>query len=271
MPVQQEPIGAQIGQGGAGFTLWQYNVDNYSDLSGISNPQDGDIAKVKNSEGTKWLPGSLGGTYYPSGFYCFNSLTGVWDMDNTIEAIAEELDNILDTKLSSVQAGSNITIDNTDPINPIINSSDVKRMRIGLLNSQNINNVAATVVDFSDILDNNIVGASVLNGVITLPIGEYKMSYIICGQNSSSQRSNVLVLGIKGAGGGAGFIRGANSYGYYRGGANDFGQNSIPPTQGGLLNFTAVGTLALSAARVGQGGSCNTLLGQSQLIIEKIK
>lgn len=45
--------------------------DNYSDLiSTLPQPQPIDtIAGVRNSQGTKWLPGNLGGTWYPKGYY----------------------------------------------------------------------------------------------------------------------------------------------------------------------------------------------------------
>lgn len=89
MPVEQIPVGAQIGTGAEPFNLWKYSADNYTELLTIAAPEAGDIAKVKNSQGTKWLPGSLGGTYYPSGFYEYSGTQ--WEMDKTIEEIANQL------------------------------------------------------------------------------------------------------------------------------------------------------------------------------------
>jgi len=116
--VEQIPV--VIGAGGSGGSaVWKYNVDNYSDLSSIPSPQEGEIARVRFSQGTKWLPGTLGGLYYPSGFYEYRS--GNWEIDETIEAVAEELENLIDTKLDSVVGGTNISIDATNPKNPVIN------------------------------------------------------------------------------------------------------------------------------------------------------
>jgi len=47
----------------------------------------GDVAVVENAQGTKWLPWTIGGVYYPQGTYYFNG--SVW-MSNVVD-IAEEL------------------------------------------------------------------------------------------------------------------------------------------------------------------------------------
>lgn len=90
MPVQQIPI--LPGLSGA-FAIWKYNVDAFANLAGIVDQNPGDVARVKNAQGIKWLPGTLGGTYYPSGFYEWDGAE--WVMDDTLEMVAEELDNIL--------------------------------------------------------------------------------------------------------------------------------------------------------------------------------
>jgi hypothetical protein len=115
--------------GGTGFTLWNYTAQNYTDLTTVVAPTalDGEIAFLYNSQGTKWLPGSLGGTYWPSGFYIYNGGTAEWQIDKNLEAVAEQLhlniqdiDDLEATRLLSVVAGRNIVIDNTDPLNPIV-------------------------------------------------------------------------------------------------------------------------------------------------------
>lgn len=128
MPVEQIPVGAQIGTGAEPFNLWKYSVNDYTELLTIAAPEAGDIAKVKNSQGTKWLPGSLGGTYYPSGFYEYSGTQ--WEMDKTTEELAQQFVNSIadindleSTRLQSVVQGTNITVDNTDPLNPVINAA----------------------------------------------------------------------------------------------------------------------------------------------------
>ena len=49
-------------------------VANYSALPPVATVI-GDFFWVENSQGTQWLPGSLGGTYYPKGMYYSNGVT----------------------------------------------------------------------------------------------------------------------------------------------------------------------------------------------------
>ncbi len=57
------------GGSGAGTTISV--VSNYSALPSATS-HAGEFYWVSNSQGTKWLPGSLGGTYYPNGMYYSN-------------------------------------------------------------------------------------------------------------------------------------------------------------------------------------------------------
>lgn len=65
-----------------------YKADNYTDLLTVATePQLNELAHVRESQGTKWLPWSLGGTYYPAGLYYYNGTE--WRSDRT--NIAEQL------------------------------------------------------------------------------------------------------------------------------------------------------------------------------------
>jgi len=64
-------------------------VDTYADLP-TGEPED-TIAFVLNDTGTKWLPGSLGGTYRPAGWYIYRG--SVWI--STDKLINEELNNLI--------------------------------------------------------------------------------------------------------------------------------------------------------------------------------
>lgn len=75
----------------AAFNLFKYTATDYDELVLITGVKTGDFAYVFNSQGTAWLPGSLGGSYYPSGFYIYDG--AVWKMDQTIRDIAQELAN----------------------------------------------------------------------------------------------------------------------------------------------------------------------------------
>lgn len=104
--------------------LIKYNTIDYSTLNLIPNPSIYEYAYVRNDQGTPWLPGSLGGTYYPSGLYTFNGTEWVHDKDLIYEQLNTMLttvnfyettisNNILPTSfpLSSLQY-LNIDIDN---------------------------------------------------------------------------------------------------------------------------------------------------------------
>ena len=73
------------GGNGGGVTVGQ-TVANYSSL--VDGTADGELAYVQTSEGTAWLPGTLGGTYYPAGIYLWAG--GEWTSDRN--AIVNQLE-----------------------------------------------------------------------------------------------------------------------------------------------------------------------------------
>jgi len=68
---------------------FSFSAENYSDLQSKTGMVNGDLAYVKNSQGTKWLPFSSGGTYYPSGLYLYS---GGWVSDRNAISIQFNLD-----------------------------------------------------------------------------------------------------------------------------------------------------------------------------------
>lgn len=78
---------------GGGGNIGQRAV-TYSDL----NPGAlvGEIAYVNQSQGTQWLPGTVGGTYYPSGWYLWTGEEWVSDRDGIVEQIQFNIDGIVD-------------------------------------------------------------------------------------------------------------------------------------------------------------------------------
>lgn len=82
--------------GGVGSVPITQQATQYSNL--VAGTSIGQIAYVENSEGTAWLPSTLGGTYYPAGFYLWNGSDWVSDRN----AIAKQLaDNIIDISNNS--------------------------------------------------------------------------------------------------------------------------------------------------------------------------
>jgi len=66
--------------GGSGGTNITAVVANYSALPAVADAT-GNFYWVSASQGTAWLPGSLGGTYYPKGLYYSNGVT--WEYTET--------------------------------------------------------------------------------------------------------------------------------------------------------------------------------------------
>ena len=115
------PIDADsfIGQG----KIFSYFATNYSELlTKAPTPNINEIAYVYETQGIQYLPGSWGGDYYPQGSYIYNGSNWISDKNALNNQIQDNIDTIL-TKLDDVIAGTNITIDKTDPLNPIINAS----------------------------------------------------------------------------------------------------------------------------------------------------
>lgn len=63
---------------------------NYSNLSTFVGMHLGALAYVESSEGTKWLPGSIGGSFYAKGWYVYNGTNWVSDRVN----ISEEFEKL---------------------------------------------------------------------------------------------------------------------------------------------------------------------------------
>ena len=74
------------GNAANGFSQIESTFNDLNDGSELN-----EIAFVLNPQGTKWLPGSLGGNYYPKGVYKWTGTD--WIANNDL--IAEELANLI--------------------------------------------------------------------------------------------------------------------------------------------------------------------------------
>lgn len=95
---------------GGGFS---YLSDNYTELSSITGMMDGQIAYVENSEGTKWLPSSLGGTFYPSGIYLYNGSSWVSDRNDIALTINDVLKNRIVCRQDNISTTLGAVIDSS--------------------------------------------------------------------------------------------------------------------------------------------------------------
>lgn len=86
-----------------------YTADNYTDLGTVTGMTEGDLAYVADSEGTSWLPGTVGGTYYPQGVYVY--VSGTWVSDRNAMSIQLELNKIETNPITTVTGSTNIATD----------------------------------------------------------------------------------------------------------------------------------------------------------------
>ena len=78
----------------------KFNVLNYTELL-TKTPDIYDYAYVRESQGTQWLPGSLGGNYYSSGLYLYNGTQWVKDDTDIYNQLEQTVDN-LSTKVDKI-------------------------------------------------------------------------------------------------------------------------------------------------------------------------
>jgi len=88
---------------------FKFTAQNYTDLvTNVPLANESDLAIVYNSQGVWLINRKLKGTYiYQSGVWVF---------------AAQELQDITQYKIDSIVAGTNISVDNTDPLNPIVSA-----------------------------------------------------------------------------------------------------------------------------------------------------
>lgn len=84
---------ASSGTDKEGAKMIKYTVENYTELLTITDQEVNDFAFVKNSQGTSWLPGTIGGDYYGKGLYIWTGT--VWaeaniEINTALDSLFEE-------------------------------------------------------------------------------------------------------------------------------------------------------------------------------------
>lgn len=80
--------------------LFTTTADNYTQLTGTDGSNIGDLAYVFNEQGTKWLPGGLGGTYYSKGVYVWDGVDWVSDRVAISEQLQQNINELLEVQPS---------------------------------------------------------------------------------------------------------------------------------------------------------------------------
>lgn len=83
---------------------FSFYAENYTDLLTKTDMLEGNIAYLKFSQGTAWLPSAVGGIYYPKGLYVYSG--SLWISDRN--AISYEL-YLDDNRLGSLEDRINLT------------------------------------------------------------------------------------------------------------------------------------------------------------------
>lgn len=114
-----------------GNGLWQYSATNYSNLiSQDIEPTINQVAYVFNSQGIQWLPGTIGGSYYPSGFYVYDGANWVSDRNAIAEQLNTNVDDITQIE-NDLTNKLNILVSTEQSTNYVANSFDLIIMKVG--------------------------------------------------------------------------------------------------------------------------------------------
>lgn len=238
----RENLGFNTASGGSEASQkWQYTAVNYTNLTTVVAPtaNEGELAYVYNGQGIWPVNRRTKGVYvYQSGVWEYGNQelqdeiqsaqldlnnhisnlsnphsvnktqVGLSNVDNTSDLnkpISTPTQDELDLKLESIQAGTNVSIDNFDPLNPVVNAvgevvyNDIWEASIqsslGLINQQ------ANVFEPFFIREtiNNVSSTGVWT--ITPPEdGDYELvnsfQYSV-NSNGQSFRSRVMVNGVE--------------------------------------------------------------------------
>ncbi len=160
--------------GGGGSFVPSIVVDNYNELLTVVGQSLFEFAQVRNNQGNKWLPGSLGGTFYGAGLYYWDGVEWINDNDQIFEALQQiivvniaqqaQIDALVyGTQLNLFESNA-VSINNTtvlaDKINQNTTALPVGKYKIRVTYSWNHN---ATNSDFESYLffDGNPMGQDV--------------------------------------------------------------------------------------------------------------
>jgi hypothetical protein len=137
-----------------GATSVTQKAANYSSLN--AGTEVGELAYVNNSQGTQWLPSTLGGTYYPQGWYIWDGSTWVSDRNN--------IANQLQLNVTGLSGKSNVGHTHTKSEITDFSDSDYATSAQGLLadtavqpndNISTLNN-DSQFISFADLNENGL-------------------------------------------------------------------------------------------------------------------
>ena len=177
------------GGSGAGTTISV--VANYSTLPSASSHSN-EFYWVSNSQGTKWLPGSLGGNYYPNGMYYSNGTS--WEyLITPYNATLSEVDTgtntdkfVTPSTFANASKWNNYILSNEDFV--FVNSkTDLPNAVSGVINLlDNVTYYITTTID--------LTGDRLVCGVNTVIIGGSSENCIL--QSTGLNSSTALITSV---------------------------------------------------------------------------
>lgn len=108
----------KLENGGVSGSAYSYIVNTYNDLLLEPDPQANQFAYVKNPQGTAWLPGSMGGTYYPSGTWFYTGTEWVSDKSQIAAQLQININDIVDIENDLLALTTTVGNHVTDLNNP---------------------------------------------------------------------------------------------------------------------------------------------------------
>ena len=159
------------GGGTSGIIPQNQFVDNYSSLPNPTTTLH-QIWVCQNSEGIQWLPGSLGGTYYPEGVYISDGTKWIYHKDNYQATQSEVNSGIVSTKWISPFTFENANKWNTKQ-STLVSGTNIKTINgVGLLGSGDLSVTGVTNLTTSQSSTNVIINSDTgTDGVIALGNG----------------------------------------------------------------------------------------------------
>ena len=177
------------GGSGAGTTISV--VANYSTLPSASSHSN-EFYWVNNAQGTKWLPGSLGGNYYPNGMYYSNGTS--WEyLITPYNATLSEVDTgtntdkfVTPSTFTNASKWNNYILSNEDFV--FVNSkTDLPNAVSGVINLlDNVTYYITTTID--------LTGDRLVCGVNTVIIGGSSENCIL--QSTGLNSSTALITSV---------------------------------------------------------------------------
>lgn len=156
----------------------KFIADNFNDLMTLDPiPHEKDLAYVKNSQGTQWLPYNMGGTYYDAGIYFYTGTEWIQDKSQLLGYLTDEHTSMIEMA-SEVSALESIIISMRTEI-------DNLQTEVVTINT-NIDEIEDDITFLQDEINDLTADISTIQGQITSIQSDITSIYVTLATNSSN-------------------------------------------------------------------------------------